>query len=231
MANKKTTLRVWQAARELKISSQEMMLLAGKHHWLCTITKEKFNKIKEEMTMEKMTKKMKEEKNEARGGKGMKARKEIKPDEMRRIFKEGGTFVITLEGVERFGVKGNTEYHLNGKKIINTFKCDEEDIEFFINMIEGECYEDWKVWEVINENKLAHFVHDLSCEEFDILHPKYVYVDEEGIVVSKKTNKRLNIKEVKIAVKWAKKRDEEGERKLNEFINEFETESKLFLIK
>lgn len=70
--NEMKKIRVYAAAKELGVSSQEMMLLSGKHHWLCTITEEKFNKIKEEITMEKMTKKIKEERNEARGGKEMK---------------------------------------------------------------------------------------------------------------------------------------------------------------
>lgn len=70
--NEMKKVRVYAAAKELGVSSQEMMMIAGKHHWLCTITAEKFNKIKEEITMEKMTKKMKEERNEARGGKEMK---------------------------------------------------------------------------------------------------------------------------------------------------------------
>ncbi len=70
--NNMKKVRIWKAAKELGVSSQEMMMLAGKHHWLCTITEEKFNKIKEEITMKNMIKNMKEERNKARGGKGMK---------------------------------------------------------------------------------------------------------------------------------------------------------------
>lgn len=70
--NEMKKVRVYAAAKELGVSSQEMMLLTKKHHWLCTITEKELNKIKEEMTMKKMIKKMEKERNEARGGKEMK---------------------------------------------------------------------------------------------------------------------------------------------------------------
>lgn len=137
-------IRVYEAAKLLGVSSQEMMLLTGEHHWFCSISVAEFFNIKDELN------------NKNKGGNTMKQRVEIKAEEMMRIFKEGGSFVLTLEGIESFGVKGNTEYHLNGKKVIAKYEANEENIQCFIDMVNDECYEDWKVWEVINGNELAH---------------------------------------------------------------------------
>ena len=201
MINKKTTKRVWEAAKELKISSKEMMKLANKHHWFCAISIEELEGIK----------------NKLQGGKGMKIRREIKPDEMMRVFKEGGSFVLTLEGVERFGIKGRKEYHLNGKKVITTYDTDEENVQYLIDMVNAECYEGWQVWEVLesqSEEKLAenkeyiHAAHILSIDDdamWDRLSA-YLFQDKNGFIYSKKNNKMLTQDELTTAINWVNRR-------------------------
>lgn len=69
--NKMEKIRIYEAARKLGMSSQEMMFLTGKKHWFCTITKEEYGSILFDVSIKKMIKGSADQREKDRGGKYM----------------------------------------------------------------------------------------------------------------------------------------------------------------
>lgn len=127
-------IRVYEAAALLGVSSQEMMLLAGKDHWFCSISAAEFFNIKDELNTTKN-----------QGGKTMKyllnitrndSNKEV-PEIQKKAYNQLSK-LVGFEGADiTFAftkIKGNNFF----KEAMNYTKLIDEDGEYSIKIFEYE---------------------------------------------------------------------------------------------